>query len=135
MAIGTVTQIIGPVIDILFAEDQLPAIQEMVTIREGDREIHVEVLQQRGGGIVRCVAFEATEGLSRNAAAESSGHPVMVPVGDVVTGRMFDVLGRPIDGIDPPSPQETWPIHRPAPGGGRGRPTADHQRPAEPPGP
>ena len=115
MAIGTVTQIIGPVIDILFAEDQLPAIQEMVTIREGEREIHVEVLQQRGGGIVRCVAFEATEGLSRNAAAESSGHPVMVPVGDVVTGRMFDVLGRPIDGIDPPIAQENWPIHRPAP--------------------
>ena len=93
MAIGTVTQIIGPVIDIRFAEDQLPSIQEMVIIREGDKVIHVEVLQQRGEGLVRCVAFETTEGLSRNAAAESTGNSVMVPVGDIVTGRMFNVLG------------------------------------------
>ena len=115
MAIGTVTQIIGPVIDIRFAEDQLPSIQEMVVIREGDKVIHVEVLQQRGEGLVRCVSFEPTEGLSRNAAAESTGKPVMVPVGDVVTGRMFNVLGVPIDGMEAPSAKENWSIHRPAP--------------------
>ncbi|MBP7402205.1 MAG: F0F1 ATP synthase subunit beta [Clostridia bacterium] len=115
MAIGIVTQIIGPVIDIRFAEGQLPAIQEMVVIREGEREIHAEVLQHRGEELVRCVSFEATEGLSRNAAAESTGNPVQVPVGDCVTGRMFNVLGNPIDGIAPPNAKETWPIHRAAP--------------------
>lgn len=115
MAIGTVIQIIGPVIDIRFAEEQLPAIQELVTIREAGREVNAEVLQQRGGGVVRCVAFDATEGLSRNAAAESAGSPARVPVGDGVTGRMFDVLGRPIDGMEPPHTAEHWPIHRVAP--------------------
>jgi F-type H+-transporting ATPase subunit beta len=115
MATGYVTQIIGPVLDIQFPEDDLPNINEAVNIMNGSQKICVEVMQQRGNGMVRCVSFSPTEGMTRGAEAISTGAPVMVPVGEMVTGRLFNVLGEPIDGGGPVITEEHWPIHRPAP--------------------
>jgi F-type H+/Na+-transporting ATPase subunit beta len=115
MATGYVTQIIGPVLDIRFSEDDMPEINEAITIRSGSRKITVEVMQQRGDGIVRCVSFAATEGLIRGLEAQSTGAPVTVPVGDKVLGRLFNILGETIDGYGPVDASEYWPIHRPAP--------------------
>ncbi len=115
MATGYVTQIIGPVIDIRFDENEMPAISEAVQVRLGQSTITVEVMQQRGEGIVRCVSFEATEGLIRGAEAFSLGSAVRVPVGELITGRVFNVLGQPIDNAGPVTASEYWPIHRPAP--------------------
>ncbi|HBP38461.1 MAG TPA: F0F1 ATP synthase subunit beta [Clostridiales bacterium] len=115
MATGYITQIIGPVLDIRFQDDELPGINEAVSIKNGSETIYVEVMQQRGAGIVRCVSFAPTEGLVRGAEAESTGSPVMVPVGEKIAGRMFNVLGEPIDGGGAVLAADHWPIHRPAP--------------------
>ncbi|MEA4888706.1 MAG: F0F1 ATP synthase subunit beta [Clostridiaceae bacterium] len=115
MATGYVTQIIGPVIDIRFAENELPDINEAINIQNGQQRICVEVMQQRGEGIVRCVSFSPTEGMIRGAEAFSTGAPVMVPVGEMITGRMFNVLGEPIDEAGSVIAADHWPIHRPAP--------------------
>ena len=115
MATGYITQIIGPVLDIRFQEDELPGINEAVIVKNGSETTYVEVMQQRGAGIVRCVSFAPTEGLVRGAQAESTGSPVMVPVGEKIAGRMFNVLGEPIDGGGAVLAADYWPIHRPAP--------------------
>ena len=115
MATGYVTQIIGPVLDIQFSEEEMPAINEAVNIRSGQQTICVEVMQQRGEGIVRCVSFSPTEGMIRGAEATSTGAPVMVPVGEHITGRLFNVLGEPIDDGGSVMAADYWPIHRPAP--------------------
>ena len=115
MAIGHVVQIIGPVIDCRFPNEVLPRIQEAVKIVKNDEWITAEVLQQRGNGIVRCVSFNPTEGLGRGARVESTGSPVKVPVGENITGRLFNVLGEPIDGKGPVDAADQWPIHREAP--------------------
>ena len=115
MATGYVTQIIGPVIDIRFAENEVPAINEAVRIQNGQTVIVVEVMQQRGEGMVRCVSFSPTEGMIRGAEAMSTGAPVMVPVGEMITGRLFNVLGEPIDNGGSVIAADHWPIHRPAP--------------------
>ena len=115
MSIGIVTQIIGPVLDIRFSEADLPAIGEAVNIQHGQEIICVEVMQHRGQGIVRCVSFAATEGLARGAQATTTGAPVTVPVGEGTIGRLFNVLGEPIDGGGEVHAAEHWPIHRPAP--------------------
>ncbi|MDD2533078.1 MAG: F0F1 ATP synthase subunit beta [Eubacteriales bacterium] len=115
MAKGYVTQIIGPVIDIRFNKQEMPAIYDAIKVKNGDSTITVEVMQQRGDGIVRCVSLEATEGMIRGAEADSTGMPILVPVGEGVTGRIFNVLGQPIDGEGSVAATEYWPIHRPAP--------------------
>ena len=115
MAIGYVVQIIGPVIDCRFPDNEVPMINDAVKIKFGEGWITAEVLQQRGDGIVRCVSFEPTEGLSRGAETESTGSPVLVPVGERITGRLFNALGQPIDGRGPADADTVWPIHRPAP--------------------
>ncbi len=115
MAIGYVTQIIGPVIDIRFPEAELPGINEAVEIKQEGRVVACEVMQLRGKGIVRCVSFAATEGLIRGAEAHSTGAPVIVPVGEKITGRLFNVLGETIDNGGPVEADDHWPIHRPAP--------------------
>lgn len=115
MAIGYVTQIIGPVLDIQFKETELPGINEAINIPSGDRIVCVEVMQQRGNGVVRCVSFAPTEGMVRGAEAQSTGAPVTVPVGEHITGRLFNVLGQPIDGGGEVDAADHWPIHRPAP--------------------
>ncbi len=115
MALGYVVQIIGPVIDCVFPENEVPKINSALRIKLGDIWITAEVLQQRGSGTVRCVSLEATEGLSRGAEVESTDEPVLVPVGERITGRLLNVLGEPIDGKGPVDADAKWPIHRNAP--------------------
>ena len=115
MAKGYVTQIIGPVIDIRFDKKEMPAIYDAVKVKNGDTTITVEVMQQRGDGIVRCVSLEPTEGMIRGAEADATGAPVKVPVGENITGRIFNVLGEPIDNEGSVVAADYWPIHRPAP--------------------
>lgn len=115
MSTGYVTQIIGPVIDIRFPTEFLPAMHEAVKIQNGDKTLTVEVMQHRGDGIVRCVSFSPTEGLMRGCEATATGGPVTVPVGDKITGRLFNVLGETIDEAGPVIADDFWPIHRQAP--------------------
>ena len=121
MAEGKVVQIIGPVIDCEFRSGETPKINDGVRIiastdgKESDRDVFAEVLQQRGKGVVRCVSFNATEGLTRGCKAMSLGTPFNVPVGETITGRLFDVLGRPIDNGGPVEAEAYMPIHKPAP--------------------
>lgn len=115
MPTGYVTRIIGPVIDIQFSEEDLPAINDAVVIELEAKKITVEVMQQRGAGVVRCVSFAPTEGLKRGLPAEGTGSPVKVPVGETITGRLFNVLGEPIDDKGRVIAADYWPIHRPLP--------------------
>ncbi len=117
--IGKITQIISAVLDIKFTEGSLPEINEAIRVplKNGaaGAELVVEVAQHLGDDTVRCIAMGPTDGLVRGMDAIATGAPISVPVGENTLGRMFNVLGRPIDEIDPPSGVETWPIHRPAP--------------------
>jgi F-type H+-transporting ATPase subunit beta len=94
---GIITQITGPVVDVRFEEHQVPGILNALEVKDGDRTVILEVLQHIGDNRVRCVAMAATEGLSRGLEAADTGHPIRVPVGEAVLGRMFNVIGRPID--------------------------------------
>ena len=117
--IGKITQIIGAVLDIKFTEGNLPEINDAIRIPlRGDqagKELTVEVSQHLGDDTVRCIAMGSTDGLVRGMDAVAAGGPISVPVGENTLGRMFNVLGDPIDEIDPPASVEKWPIHRPAP--------------------
>ena len=112
---GTVVQVVGPVLDIRFPDGQLPNLNHAVTLKNGDRTIVAEVAQQLGDGIVRCVAMSSTDGLVRGTEAVDTGSPITVPVGEACLGRIFDLMGNPLDDqpIDPKL--ERWPIHREAP--------------------
>ncbi|GHV28568.1 ATP synthase subunit beta [Spirochaetia bacterium] len=95
--VGIVTQIVGPVVDVRFPEGQIPAILNALEIKAGDQTVVLEVLQHIGDNRVRCVAMNATEGLSRGLEVADTGYPIRVPVGDEVLGRMFGVTGKVID--------------------------------------
>ncbi|WP_091743791.1 F0F1 ATP synthase subunit beta [Propionispora vibrioides] len=118
--LGHVVQVIGPVVDIKFPPEQLPAIYNAVKIKgqSGDVEINltVEVMQHLGDSIVRCVAMSSTDGLTRGMEAENTGAPIKIPVGKGTLGRVFNVLGQPVD-HNPAAIEadDYWPIHRPAP--------------------
>ena len=114
--IGKITQIIGAVLDIKFTEGKLPAINEAIRITRKDGEVLVvEVSQHLGDDVVRCIAMGPTDGLIRGMDAEATGAPISVPVGEHTLGRMFNVLGEPIDNEAPPQDVEYMPIHRKAP--------------------
>ena len=114
--IGKITQIIGAVLDIKFTEGNLPEINDAIKVPTKDgKELVVEVSQHLGDDIVRCIAMGSTDGLVRGMDAIATGAPISVPVGENTLGRMFNVLGNPIDEINPPTGVETWPIHRKAP--------------------
>ena len=114
--IGKITQIIGAVLDIKFTEGNLAEINDAIKVPTRDgKELVVEVSQHLGDDIVRCIAMGSTDGLVRGMDAIATGAPISVPVGENTLGRMFNVLGNPIDEIDPPTGVETWPIHRKAP--------------------
>ncbi|MDD3866916.1 MAG: F0F1 ATP synthase subunit beta [Clostridia bacterium] len=115
MATGYIRQIIGPVVDIEFPAADMPAIHEAVVIEGPESEIWAEVMQHAGENMVRCVALSATEGIARGTHVRSTGAPVTVPVGQHITGRLFNVLGQPIDHKGPVIADDHWPIHRPAP--------------------
>ena len=114
--IGKITQIIGAVLDIKFTGGKLPEINEAIRITRKNGEILVvEVAQHLGDDTVRCIAMGPTDGLVRGMDAEATGEPIKVPVGENTLGRMFNVLGEPIDEKEPPTDVEYMPIHRKAP--------------------
>ncbi len=113
--IGTVVQIIGPVLDIKFADGELPSLLNAIEIEQGDRKLTVEVAQHIGDDIVRCIAMSSTDGLVRGMQAVDTGAPIRVPVGEQTLGRIFNLLGEPVDNMPPPENAETWPIHRQPP--------------------
>ena len=113
---GKILQIIGAVIDVRF-EGELPALYNALEIPKTDGEsVVLEVAQHLGDNVVRCIAMDSTDGLSRGMAAMDTGGPISVPVGNATLGRMMNVLGRPIDNKPPAESTEKWPIHRQAPG-------------------
>ncbi len=112
---GTVIQIMGPVLDIRFSEEQLPALLNAVEIPHGETTVVAEVAQHIGDNVVRCVAMNSTDGLSRGAEAVDTGAPIRVPVGEACLGRVFNLLGQTIDDGAPMPETEQWPIHRAAP--------------------
>ena len=114
--IGKITQIIGAVIDVKFTEGSLPEINEAVTIATKDGgSLTVEVAQHLGDDTVRCIAMGPTDGLVRGMEAVATGNPIMVPVGENTLGRIFNVLGQPIDNKEAPTDVKYYPIHRKAP--------------------
>ncbi len=113
--IGKVVQVIGPVIDIKFDSDSLPNIYNAIEIVLEDRKIVAEVEQHVGDDIVRAIAMEGTEGLKRGIDAVDTGKPITVPVGEEVLGRLFNVLGKPMDEAGEFKANEFYSIHRPAP--------------------
>lgn len=110
---GKIVQIIGAVIDIEFG--YAPKLNNAIEIQNGDKKIIAEVVQHLGSNIVRCIAMSSTDGLRRNTKAFDTQNPIMVPVGDKTLGRMFNVIGEPIDNIPQPDSVEKWPIHRKSP--------------------
>ncbi len=116
--IGHVRRVIGPTVDIEFDSDHLPNILNAITIDQDERDIHltVEASQHVGNNLVRCVAMSSTDGLVRGMEAVNTGGPISVPVGEQCLGRMFNLLGEPIDNRgDVAHPEDRYPIHRPAP--------------------
>lgn len=113
--VGKVVQVIGPVVDIKFKSDDLPNIYNEIRIDMGDKILVVEVEQHMGDDIVRTIAMESTDGLKRGMKAVDMGRCISVPVGREVLGRVFNVLGHPIDNAGEVDIKEVYPIHRPAP--------------------
>lgn len=113
--VGKVVQVIGPVVDVKFESDSLPNLYNAVNINLGEGILVCEVEQHIGDDIVRTIAMEATEGLRRGMEAIDTGEPIVVPVGEEVLGRVFNVLGNPLDDSKDFIPKEKYPIHRPAP--------------------
>ncbi|MCE5344264.1 MAG: F0F1 ATP synthase subunit beta [Eubacteriales bacterium] len=123
MTKGTLIRIVGPVIDVRFRVNEVPPINTLLFVIDGERKVAAEVHEQMGA-TVRCIALEATEGLSRGLTVESTGAPITIPVGVEMLGRAIDVLGRPIDGKEPPKTAMTMPIHRKPPSFAQQQPVA-----------
>ncbi len=117
MAVGKVTQVHGPVVDVSFPAEALPELLTAVRINDDDRGIDliVEVAQHLGDNMVRCIAMDTTDGLARGMPAEDTGGPIEVPVGPETLGRLFDVLGTPVDGKGAVNATQRLPIHRAPP--------------------
>lgn len=111
---GVLTQVIGPVVDILF-KDNLPKIYNALKVQNGDKELVLEVAQHIGNNMVRTIAMDDTNGLQRGMEVIDTGAPITVPVGKAVLGRILNVLGQPVDNNGPITTEEKLPIHRPAP--------------------
>ena len=115
--VGKVVQVIGPTVDVAFDADKLPRILNAIHIEDPARGIRltVEAALHIGDNIVRCIAMASTDGLVRGMPATDTGEPISVPVGEEGLGRIFNLLGEPIDGKGPVATQKRYPIHRPAP--------------------
>ncbi len=113
MSSGSIVEIIGAVVDVEFPRKDVPNIYDALIINEGD--LTLEVQQQLGSGVVRCIAMGASEGLKRGMAVANTGAPISVPVGQKTLGRIMDVLGKPIDEAGPIDAEDVMPIHRKAP--------------------
>jgi len=113
---GRIVQITGPVVDVEFPDGNLPEILNAVRVEREDGEpVVLEVQAHLGNDWVRCVSMRSTDGLYRGMEAIDTGEPIAVPVGPATLGRIFDVLGQPVDEKGPVNADERWPIHRPAP--------------------
>jgi F-type H+-transporting ATPase subunit beta len=115
MAKGKVAQVIGTVVDVEFPPDELPALFNSIEIQLGDRKIILEVQDHLGNNWVRCLALSPTDGLERGAEVIDTGSAVKVPVGRATLGRLFDVMGTPLDNLGEVKADDKWPIHRPPP--------------------
>ncbi|MDD5623175.1 MAG: F0F1 ATP synthase subunit beta [Candidatus Peribacteraceae bacterium] len=112
---GSVSQVMGAVVDCVFPPDKLPALFNALRVQCGDKTLTLEVQQHLDGGAVRTVAMGPTDGLARGAEVQDAGAPISVDVGPETLGRMFDVLGEPLDGMPAVHTKKKYPIHRPAP--------------------
>ena len=113
--IGTIVQVVGPVLDIRFPDGQLPNLLNAIEIDNRGRKLTVEVAQHIGDNVARCIAMASTDGLERGMDAVDTGKAITVPVGEACLGRIFNLLGEPVDNLPAPEGAEEWPIHRPAP--------------------
>jgi F-type H+-transporting ATPase subunit beta len=111
---GTISQVIGPVVDVKFEKD-LPQIFQALEVSIEDKKLTLEVQQQLPGNVVRTIAMSSTDGLKRGMAVADTGAGISVPVGKVTLGRIFNVLGEAVDGVETPKSNKNYPIHRPAP--------------------
>ncbi len=114
-ATGVVSQVMGPVVDVRFEEGALPAIYNALTIQKGDKQLTVEVAQHIGDNTARCISMSSTDGLKRGTPVVDTGKAISVPVGRETLGRIFNVLGEPVDNKPAPETAEKWNIHRSAP--------------------
>ena len=112
---GTIIRVAGPVVDVQFTAGKLPALQEALTVTAEGTERTMEVTQHVNETTVRCIMLSASEGLGKGMTVQATGHGLTAPVGEATLGRMFDPLGRPIDGKGPVDDVPHWPIHRKAP--------------------
>ena len=112
---GTIIRVAGPVVDVKFTDGKLPALQEALTVTAEDTERTMEVAQHVNESTVRCIMLSASEGLGKGMVVTATGHGLTAPVGEATLGRMFDPLGRPIDGKGSVDEVPHWPIHRKAP--------------------
>ncbi|MCH8847658.1 MAG: F0F1 ATP synthase subunit beta [Chloroflexi bacterium] len=112
---GKIVQVIGTVVDVEFPPGKLPAIFDALELELAGQRLVLEVEQQVGNSWVRCLALGPTEGLARGASVRSTGQPIMVPVGEASLGRLFNVVGEPLDGLGPVDAKVHWPIHRSPP--------------------
>ena len=113
---GKVVQVVGPVIDAQFSAEEVPDILDALTIeREGTNDLVLEVQQHLGENRVRAIAMDSTDGLTRGTAVLSQGRPISMPIGDAIRGRLFNVVGRPIDGLPDPDVSEHRAIHQEPP--------------------
>lgn len=115
--IGKIVQVLGAVVDVKFAPDELPEIYSAIKVVVPEQKISLtlEAAQHLGNDTIRCVAMSSTDGLQRGMDATNTGAPITTPVGDITLGRMFNVLGEPIDGGSAVVSETNYPIHRPAP--------------------
>ena len=124
MNTGKIVQVSGPVVDVEFENDDLPAIRDALEVMNGDKKCVMEVAQHIGNHIVRCIVLAASEGLCRDMEVVATGSGIKVPVGEDTLGRLFNVLGQTIDGDKQPEGEANWEIHREPP-------TFEEQNPAE----
>ncbi|MCC8106844.1 MAG: F0F1 ATP synthase subunit beta [Clostridiales bacterium] len=113
--VGEVVQVIGPVLDIRFPHDELPALLNAIEIDNNGKKLVAEVAQEIGDNTVRCIAMSSTDGLVRGTKAVDTGSAITVPVGEECLGRVLNLLGEPVDEKPPVESKERWSIHRPAP--------------------
>ena len=111
---GKIVQVLGPVIDVSF-DANLPKIREALNVTVNDKKCVMEVSQHLGNGVVRCISLSSTEGFAKGMEVTATGACISVPVGQATLGRMFNVLGEPIDEAGPVNVEEKWEIHRKAP--------------------
>ncbi len=122
---GEVKRVIGPVVDVQFAPEDLPELYNAIEIELPDRKVTLETVQQTDGGVARCIALSATDGISRGMSARNTGAPITMPVGEATLGRMFNVVGEPIDGKGEVRAEKRLPIHREPPSFTEVRPSTE----------